>query len=807
MHACTTVLRLGLMAGLWMAAVGCSPQQRPVPVLKETFQSTTEVEAGSTVTARVKAEDPKGLALSFSWESQDGTLSTPVSTATTSEVLWNAPPCARVESLPTLTATVTNSEGLATTHDFTLKGIPLCTPFWKAVSAGKFFSLALDDKGRVWAWGGYSQLWTPIVVKGLEAVVAVAAGEDHSLALKQDGTVWQWRSPLTTPGQVAGLGGVVALAAGGDTSLALKADGTVWAWGSGWNGQLGDGTVTPYRATPGRVVGLDGVVSIAAGMGHALAVKSDGTVWGWGSSTLGPFDGEAIFGRHPTPRRLHGLTGVVSAAVGEAHSLVLKADGTVWAWGDNLRGQLGDGTRVDRSTPVQAAGLGEVVAIVAGAEASLAMKSDGTAWRWGDNSDGSNNYPLSPVPMSGFDKVVALARGGLHTLVLKPDGTVWAWGNNTYGQLGRGKPHDRSTPLPVVNVGEVRALSVGVHHSVALKPDGTVWHWGGTTDHLTPARVEGLEAVVAVAAQVGRTLVVKGDGTVWGWGDNMFGELGDGTRRERTTTLTQASALSGVVAVAAGWRHTLALKADGTVWAWGSNDSGQLGDGIGPDPDPRLVEPRLTPGPVVHLEGVVAVAAGGYHSLALKADGTVWAWGSNSAGQLGDGTDEYRVAPVQVAGLGGVVAVSAGSGHSLALKADGSLWAWGSGLHGQVGDGFLLSRQRPVRVSTLSGVVAMCAGVRHSVAVKADGSLWAWGGNDSGQLGNTTTAAYSTLPRKLSDFSGGAAVSCGWSHSVVMKADGSLWAWGASDSGLTGDGLLSSTTPFPVGGVRGNTGG
>ncbi|HLL48411.1 MAG TPA: hypothetical protein VK399_17045, partial [Longimicrobiaceae bacterium] len=356
-----------------MAAVGCTPQQSPVPVLEETFQSTTEVEAGSTVTARVKAEDPKGLALSFSWESQDGTLSTPVSTATTSEVLWTAPACARVESLPTLTATVTNSEGLATTHDFTLKGIPLCTPFWKAVSAGKFFSLALDDKGRVWAWGGYSQLWTPIVVKDLEEVVAVAAGEDHSLALKQDGTVWQWRSPLTTPSQVAGLGGVVALAAGGDTSLALKADGTVWAWGSGWNGQLGDGTFTPYRATPGRVVGLDGVVSIAAGMGHALAVKADGTVWGWGSGTLGQFDGEAIFSRHPTPRRLYGLTGVVSAAVGEEHSLVLKADGT-----------------------------------------------------------------------------------------------VWAWGNNTYGQLGRGKPHDRSTPLPVVNVGQVRALSVGVHHSVAL---------------------------------------------------------------------------------------------------------------------------------------------------------------------------------------------------------------------------------------------------------------------------------------------------------------------------------------------------
>jgi hypothetical protein len=254
MHARTQVILLGLVAGIWMVAAGCTPQQTPppVPVLAETFQSTTSsAEGGGTVTVRVRAEDPKGRALSFAWETQDGTISTPVSGSHTSEVIWEAPPCARVESLPTLTATVTNTEGLSTAFDFTLKGVPLCTPFWKAVGAAWLHSLAVDDQGRVWAWG------------------------DNQSGQLGDGTTTERPTPIV----VRDLREVVAVAAGSNHSLALKSDGTVWAWGSRGSGQVGDGAMAAIiRTTPVQVVGLDGVVAIAASDSSSLAMKSDGTV-------------------------------------------------------------------------------------------------------------------------------------------------------------------------------------------------------------------------------------------------------------------------------------------------------------------------------------------------------------------------------------------------------------------------------------------------------------------------------------------------------------------------------------------------
>jgi len=183
--------------------------------------------------------------------------------------------------------------------------------------------------------------------------------------------------------------------------------------------------------------------------------------------------------------------------------------------------------------------------------------------------------------------------------------------------------------------------------------------------------------------------------------------------------------------LAAGGTHSLALRADGTVWAWGWNDQGQLGDGTDTD--------RHTPVRVRGLTDVVAVAAGRAHSLALRADGTVWAWGSNEDGELGDGTDTDRHTPVKVPGLSDVVAVAARDWHSLALRADGTVWAWGNNRFGQLGDGTDTDRHTPVKVPGLTDVVAVAAGEYHSLALRADGTVWAWGRNGYGQLGDGTT--------------------------------------------------------------------
>ena len=345
-------------------------------------------------------------------------------------------------------------------------------------------------------------------------------------------------------------------------------------------------------------------------------------------------------------------TPVISA--GSGHSLALRGDGSIWAWGFNGYGQLGDGTTIDRSTPVQVKDLRDVVFV-----------------------DTGNSY----------------------SLVVKSNGTVWTWGRNSSGQLGDGTRIDRSKPGQVSNLTGVKAVSTGFAHALALKNDGTVWAWGyndsgrlgdGTTiDRTVPVQVSGLTGVAAVSAGFEHSLAVKKDGTVWAWGQNDWGQLGDNSNVSRNRPV-QVPGLTDIVAVSAGRYHSLALKEDGTVWAWGRNNYGQLGIGTRTS--------RIAPVQVADLTGVLAVSAGEEHSLAVRVDGTVWAWGNNSFGQLGDGTVADRFIPVHINALTGVPVLSAGSSYSLAVKSDGTVWAWGYNGSGGLGDGTTFNRTTPVEL-------------------------------------------------------------------------------------------------------------
>jgi alpha-tubulin suppressor-like RCC1 family protein len=369
------------------------------------------------------------------------------------------------------------------------------------------------------------------------------------------------------------------------------------AWGGNHVGELGNGT-TITSTVPVAILNLANVTTLGGGGFHSLAVESDGTVWGWGNNTFGQLgDGTTSGGSEtgvPTPVQAVGVTGAMAVAgggiatIGQQHSLVLKSDGTVWGFGSNVGGQLGDGTTTSpRLTAVQALGLSNVTAIAAGGQHSLAL-SGGTVWAFGFNGNGQLGIgntitQTTPVQITALSGIVAIAAGGNHSLAVKSDGTVWAWGDNSSGQLGV----------------------------------TTTQTCGGAACSMVPVQVSGVTGALltpsAVAAGNLHSLVVKSDGTVWAWGDNTVDELGNGSTGGMSTTPAQVSNLSGVTAISsqANARHSLALKSDKTVWAWGSNSDGQLGDGTKTN--------RSAPVQVTGLTAVASIAAGGEHSLALEA--------------------------------------------------------------------------------------------------------------------------------------------------------------------------------------------
>jgi alpha-tubulin suppressor-like RCC1 family protein/sugar lactone lactonase YvrE len=343
-----------------------------------------------------------------------------------------------------------------------------------------------------------------------------------------------------------------------------------------------------------------------------------------------------------------------SVSAGAEHSVVVKADGTLWAWGHNGYGQVGNGTRVNALIPVR---IGNGVSFAsAGGYFTVALKTDGTLWGWGRNSSGelgtgTTADALTPVQIgSGF---VSVSGGTYHTVAVKSDGTLWAWGWNVSGQLGTGTTTNSLTPVQIGT--GFSSVSGGGQHTAALKTDGTLWTWGyngygqlgnGTTiDSLTPAQIGG--GFVSVSAGPGNTFAVKADGTLWAWGGNSHGSLGDGTK---TSRLVPVQIGSGFASPSAGG-HTAAVKPDGTLWTWGWNAYGQLGNGTTTD---GLI-------PVAIGNDFVAAAAGQYHTVAVKSDGTIWTWGHNSNGQLGDGTVLDSFTPVP-AGPARTITTVAGNG-------------------------------------------------------------------------------------------------------------------------------------------------
>ena len=679
-----------------------------------------------------------------------------------------------------------------------------------SIAAGSYHAIGLDGTGHAWAWGanGFGQLGNGTTSNSpVPAAVNIPAGIQ------------------------------LVTAAGGSThTAALDSSGNAWAWGRNFSGQLGNGG-NANSSTPVAVNMPAGLhfKAIAGGEGFTVALDNNGQAWAWGYNGDGELgNGSTTNSSVPVAVNMPAGVSFTAIASGSYHTIALDGSGTVWTWGFNASGQLGDNITASSSTPVQVhVSAGTIfTAIAAGSDHSLALDQNGHAWAWGNNFEGqlgngsttNSSVPVAVDMPTGviFTKIIAAA-GSYHSAALDQDGRAWDWGDNFSGELGNGTTTMSTTPVMVALPASTSftVLAIGSYHSVALDPGGNAWTWGDNQEDelgngtmpayptAVMAKTATAGSFTAVSAGAGYSLALDTDGHAWAWGYNGNGQLGNGT----TTTSSVPVPVSmppGVTftAIAAHFYHSVALDTNGQAWAWGYNADGELGDGTTTD--------RSVPVAVIMPPGVkfTAIASGGGgHSLALDTSGQAWAWGYNGNGELGDGTTSNSSVPVAVAmpplttfvaiaggGNHNPSLVAPGQDHSLAIDSNSHIWAWGANSYGQLGNELAAGSSRPVLVAMpLNATFTSVAGDGgpHSLALDNSGNAWAWGNGYFGELGdgkNGSTANASmptavTMPPGVSF----TAIAGGGGHSLALDSIGNVWGWGENTSGQDGNGTTDNT--------------
>ncbi|MBV9215617.1 MAG: hypothetical protein JO053_05520, partial [Acidobacteria bacterium] len=359
-------------------------------------------------------------------------------------------------------------------------------------------------------------------------------------------------------------------------------------------------------------------------------------------------------------------------------------------------------------------------------------------------------YRRAVLPISIFIGVAVVMLAAPST-----EGQIRGWGYNATGQIAIGNNTDpQPNPVTVASVPDAVEIRAGDSHTLFLKANGTVAAAGLNTDGelgngnidsgvSSPTAVSALTGVIHIGAGGFHSAALRSDGTVWSWGFNQFGETGNGTTATSGCSCTPSpaqSSIAGVVSISLGFDHTLALKSDGTVWAWGFNGDGELGDGTTTN---RSSPVQVGLG-VANFNNIIAISAGEMHSLALKGDGTVWVWGFNGDGEIGNGsTSGPQFSPVMNQTLSGISQIFAGAAHNLARASDGTVWVWGSNTYGQGGNGVGTNQLTPVTKTNVSNVVDIFgSGSFHNAVRTRGGSILTWGYNADGEIGSGTVDSF-----------------------------------------------------------------
>ncbi|MCE9574879.1 MAG: tandem-95 repeat protein [Deltaproteobacteria bacterium] len=634
---------------------------------------------------------------------------------------------------------------------------------WASLAAGQFHACGIGQDGSLWCWGyngrgalgdgTMNDYGTPHRVGAGTNWASVAVGSYHTCATRTDGTLWCWggntwgevgtgnTTDVLVPTQVGTATNWGQVSADIGLTCGRQTNGTLWCWGSNYYGTVGDGTngSGTDRYTPVQIGNLTTWAAVSAGFYHSCAIRTDGTIWCWGLNDKGQLGDNTTTLRN-APTQVGTSTAWASVDAGGSHSCGRRTNGTVWCWGSNAFGQLGDGTVQQRLAPAQVGAATNWASVSSGYETTCALTTTGIMDCWGHNVTGGTGLGIgdanTPMAVGSATDWGAVAGGTLTTCGLRA-GSPWCWGGNFAGQLGNNSQISEQIPVAAAGTAKFTAISSGGGHSCAIGADNTLWCWGvnyagqlgdGTTsDKLSPYQLSSAVAYTAVAGGGSHTCAVRTDGSLWCWGANSSGQLGDGTTTEQHTP-TKIGTATNWSKVAAGHAHTCAVRTDGTLWCWGYNYSGSVGDGTTTE--------RHTPVRIGTGTTWANVSLGNSHSCATKLDGTLWCWGSNSYGQLGDGTGAEQDAPGQVGSATTWAAITAGALHTCATRTDSTLWCWGDNSYGQLGDGTLTRRLSPVAVDSGAAWKLVGVGDNHTCGQQSDGTMWCWGSNSYGQLGD-----------------------------------------------------------------------
>lgn len=657
---------------------------------------------------------------------------------------------------------------------------------WIFVSAGKKHTCAITTGGELWCWGDneYGQLGN-------------GSFDTSNIPVQENRHDTDW----------------ISVSSGFMHTVALKANGEIWGWGSNGSKQLRENLEADRSNVPVQESSeANNWTKVSASFYGSFGINMDGELWGWGTVSYGGPDNI----RYNVPTEFRPSYKWLMISGGLDASIAVTSTGQLRAWGDNYFAQLGTGhINTGYTYPISVSSdFTDWAAIATGVSGGSALRSNGEIWSWGNNSrgdigDGSVTQRTRPVRESTHSSDwTDIAKGRYHTMALKSNGEVWSWGTNQNGEQGNGDIYSDTLRKPTLNRDkEYIEIAAGLSYSCGIDSGHRLWCVGrnddgqlgnnSIEDTIVPVQENSMSTDwKIVRAGTFHTVAIKNDGTLWGWGDNEYGQLGVGRDTHRIRVPTQESTMSTDwidVSVSSpnikSSSYTLGLKSNGEVWGWGSSFNQLCIEKVGSS-DYKKVPIKIS----ADSTSWKAISAGNYHSMFIKDDNTLWGCGYNSDGKLGIGSTTVTSTITEVSGGGYWAAVDAGYNHSMGLKQDGSLWTWGRNSDSELCDGTQEDRDVPVKISENGDSWSKISTRRYSSsAIKSDGTLWSCGKNNYGQLGINNSVDYfesATLVQEITGSTNWDKISSTWNTSITLKIDGSFHGWG--------DNSKSSVLPLAV---------